>query len=141
MTLSSSTLANLAGQEYVRQFMDRDKDGFNKSLDDNVSGVHRRIIGGVPGSPFEVSGKKDIYDSYVKYFFSVASNFDLQYVKCKAAGLHVYIEYEADEDTTGDDGVVGRYRIHCFTELDFEKKEGVLKIVKIWENTSKILLQ
>jgi hypothetical protein len=141
MTVSNNTLSNLASLEYVRQFMNLDKDGFNKSLDDNVSGVHRRITGGVPGSPFEVKGKKDLYGSYLKYFFSVASNFDLHYIKCKAAGLQANIEYEADEDTTGDDGVVGRYRIHCFTELEFEKKEDVLKIVKIWENTSKILLK
>lgn len=138
MTISDSTRAILAAQDYIKQFMTLDEQGFVASLADDASCVHARIKGGFGLDPEERTGKKKVSDAYRKFFFAITNNFDLNRVKFKAAGaLCVQIECEVDEDKK-EEGVVHRYRIACHTQLDFRKEENdVLKIIKIWERTSK----
>lgn len=136
MTIPDATRAIMAAQEYIKQFTTLNEKGFAALLADNVSCVHTRIKDGVDSGTVELNGKKNVSVAYHKHFFAITGNLDLRYESYKGSGLQASIECEVAEDKN-EDNTVRRYRILSNIELTFREEEGTLKVVKIWERTSK----
>ena len=137
---SLSTRSLLMAQAYVINFLDLNEPWFIDALADEVSAVWARVEAGFELQKTETEGKVAVVENFHNNFFAVTSNFDLVETKYSGFGLHATSKCVIDQDKVDSDQIQRRYHMVCNIKLDFKEEGENLKIVKIWERTSKDLI-
>lgn len=127
-------------QAYVTNFLALNEPWFIDALADEVSAVWARVEDGFELQKTETKGKAAVVEDFHNTFFAVTSNFDLVETRYSGFGPHATLNCVIDQDKIDSDQVQRRYHIVCNVKLDFKEEGENLKIVKIWERTSKDLI-
>lgn len=137
--VSDSTSAVLAGQRFMRQFMELDAEGFRDSLDSNVKLTHSRQKGSFLTETVEKVGAGAVFQLYKEKFFDVTNRLDCREASYHANGLNVVIKCEVEEDKMETGSITRRYAFKSEILLEFQRNNGTdLKITRIWDATAKL---
>lgn len=139
MTISNNVVSLIAAQKYFEQFIALKDQEFNDTLTEDVRCKHTRMIDGIPGETVELQGKSAVSEAYRKHFFEITNNLDPRKTVFTANNLKADIHCEVEEDKN-EEGMVHRYLMISDIELCFQRTDNEMKIVQIWEKTSKTLI-
>lgn len=129
----------IAAHRYVERFILLDEPAFRNSLTEDVLCKHTRIIDGIPGETVELKGVSAVSEAYRNHFFEITSNLDPLNTAFIAKDLKADIHCHVEEDKR-EEGTVHRYLMISDIELCFQRTNNEMKIVQIWEKTSKTLI-
>jgi hypothetical protein len=138
--MSDSSRSILAAQKFYSQCMELDKDGFKKSLADNVTMTFSRVIGGFFFQPEITEGKEAVFEKHKAEFFDISNDFDFSRISYRGSGLNAWIESYGTESKIDPDGITRLYDMHCETQLVFQKNSRAMEITKIFSKNSKDLI-
>jgi len=127
-------------QAYVTNFMNLNETGFQDALSDEVKAVWARIEGDFELEKKEIEGKAAVAEFCHDNFFGITNQFDLVESGYSSFGPHAMLNCVVNQNKIDRDGVERRYHIISKTKLEFKEEGGDLKIIKIWERTSKDLI-
>ncbi len=128
-------------QAYVTNCLALNEPWLVDALADEVSAVWARVESGLELQKTVTEGKDAVAEHFQNTFFAVTNNFDLLEAKYFAFGPQVTLKCVIDQDKIDPDQVQRRYHMICNIDLEFKEEGENLKIVKIWERTSKHLIR